>query len=291
MRTQGGAIATAQLKGLGLTDRNVARLVIQGTLVRRHRGVYIDGGVPVTPRMELWAAQLAAGTDAFFSHRATAALLGLRPVNVRALELTVARGHTPRIPGLKIHRTTCPPTRSELRTTTDGLRHSSFARMLIELAPRETAAELDRLISEGARRRLLDLAQLDTALGRRHHVPGRAALEQALERYRPRPADASTLERDFANWLATLPGMPPPQRNVHLADRWEVDFYWPAERLVVETDGSPFHRTPGDLERDRLKDTWLQRHAIRAMRVTDFRFAHDRPGIHDDLRALLALAA
>ncbi|HET9103213.1 MAG TPA: type IV toxin-antitoxin system AbiEi family antitoxin domain-containing protein [Solirubrobacteraceae bacterium] len=290
MRRQAGAITAGQLKGLGLTDRNVARLLTQGTLVRRYRGVYIDGCVAPTQRTELWAAQLAAGPDAFFSHRTTAALLGLRPVNIRALELTVVRSHTPTIAGLRVHRTTYPPTRSELRVT-DGLRHSAYTRMLIELSPRETAAELDRLIAEGARRRLLDLDRLDAALTRRRRVPGRAALERALARYRPAPGDVSTLERDFAAWLATLPDIPPPQRNVHLADRWEVDFYWPAQRLVVETDGSLFHRTPDELERDRLKDTWLQRHAIRAMRVSDFRFAHDRTGIHDDLRALLALAA
>ena len=163
--------------------------------------------------------------------------------------------------------------------------------MLIELAARETAAELDRLIAEGARRRLLDLTAIDAALRRRERVAGRAALEQALSRYRPTPRDVSTLERDFAAWLATLPDVPPPQRNVRLGDRWEIDFFWPAHHLAVETDGSPFHRTPDDLERDHRKDTWLQRHAIRAMRVSDFRFAYDRAGIHDDLRALLALVA
>lgn len=68
---------------------------------------------------------------------------------------------------------------------------------------------------------------------------------------------------------------------------WEVDFLWPAQRVVVETDGAPYHRTPRELERDRVKDAWLQRHQHRVLRVTEFRFAHDRPGIADDLSAMV----
>ena len=108
MRKQAGAIAARQLKGLGLTDRNVARMLAEGTLVRRYRGVYVDGCVPVTSRMELWAAQLALSPEAFFSHRSAVALLGLRAVNVRAMELTVVRGHTPTIAPLSC---TAPPAR------------------------------------------------------------------------------------------------------------------------------------------------------------------------------------
>ncbi len=33
---------------------------------------------------------------------------------------------------------------------------------------------------------------------------------------------------------------------------------------------------------------WLQRHDIHVVRVTEFRFAHDRPGIERDLRHFLA---
>jgi very-short-patch-repair endonuclease len=55
---------------------------------------------------------------------------------------------------------------------------------------------------------------------------------------------------------------------------------------VVETDGEPYHLTPEELERDRLKDAYLQRHDIKVIRVTGFRFEHDRSGILDDLLAL-----
>jgi hypothetical protein len=45
-----------------------------------------------------------------------------------------------------------------------------------------------------------------------------------------------------------------------------------------------------DMEKDRIKDTKLQRIGIRPMRVTDYRFEHDRGGVRDDLIALLQLS-
>jgi very-short-patch-repair endonuclease len=96
------------------------------------------------------------------------------------------------------------------------------------------------------------------------------------------------LEKAFADWLATLPDIPVPQRNVKLAGRWEIDFLWPAQSLAVELDGRPYHSLPADQERDRIKDVWLQRHAISIVRVTEFRFEHDRAGIGADLRHFLA---
>ena len=35
---------------------------------------------------------------------------------------------------------------------------------------------------------------------------------------------------------------------------FEVDFFWPELRLVVETDGLRYHRTPAEQARDRLRD-------------------------------------
>jgi hypothetical protein len=44
---------------------------------------------------------------------------------------------------------------------------------------------------------------------------------------------------------------------------------------------------PADQERDRITDVWLQRHAISIVRVTEFRFEHDLPGILGDLHHFL----
>jgi hypothetical protein len=286
-RRQDGAVRVDQLLELGFTRREMDRLLDGGAFIRRHRGVLLDARTPVSKRGYLFAALLALGPSSFLSHRTAAALDGLRAVNVRAIEVTVVAQHTPRHAGLIVHRAR-QLNADEVRTR-GGLRFSSVARMLMELAPRETRAELDRLIAEAARRRLLHLDQLDHMLALHSGRPGVADLRAALEAYQPSHEDKSGLERVFAGWLATLPDIPAPERNVKLGNRWEIDFYWPAHTLAVELDGRPYHLLPADQERDRVKDVWLQRHAISIVRVTEFRFEHDRPGIEADLRHFLGV--
>jgi hypothetical protein len=286
-RRQGGAVSVAQLRQLGITSREADRLVRGGAFVRRHRGVLLDARVPATRQGQLCAALLAFGHTAFLSHRTAAAIHGLRALNLRAVEVTVTSGHTPRRAGLIGHRTRARPYPDEV-TTQDGLSTSAVHRLLLELAPRETTADLSRLITEAARRRLLDHDRIVRMLSRHPHHPGTAVLTCALQSYRPPTESKSTLEDAFADWLARQsPPFPAPQRNVLLDRRYEIDFYWPEQHLVVELDGRPYHSLPDDLERDRIKDTWLQRRDIHVVRITEFRFANDRKAIQSDLRHFL----
>jgi very-short-patch-repair endonuclease len=286
MRRQGGAVGIAQLREAGFTDEAVKGLVARGLVARRHRGVYVDALAPLAVRGHLFAALLACHETAFLSHRTAAALHGLRALNVRAIEVTVVAEHTPRHKGLIVHRTSRTPLPDEIRSF-DGLRIASPSRTLVDLGARENTRELARLIAETARRKQLDLTRIEASIAHRPRAAGIEKLQEALQRYRPPDPDAkSNLERDFAQWLTTHPEIPAPQRNVWLEDHWELDFFWPEHQLVVETDGEPYHLTPDELERDRIKDAYLQRQNIRVIRVTGFRFEHDRSGIINDLRAL-----
>jgi hypothetical protein len=299
MRSQSGVIGLRQLRALGYSDDDVAGFVVRGGLWRVHRGVYADARAPIPPRGHLFAAVLAVtpgaflpgtpGTPgAFLSHRTAAALYGLRELAVRRPELTVVTAHTPKRPPLRIHRVGEPPAADEVRLR-DGLSVSSPMRLLVELAPRETREELRRLITEAARKRLLDPQRVERTLARHAGAPGVAVLRAELAAYRPTPADKSGFEREFAQWLTTDPRIPPPQRNVWL-EGWELDFYWPDHAVVAETDGERYHMLPADRERDYRKDAWLQRRHIAVLRVGEFRFEHDREGVLDDLLGLLGLA-
>jgi len=48
----------------------------------------------------------------------------------------------------------------------------------------------------------------------------------------------------------------------------EVDFLWRRARLVLETDGGRFHRTPRQIERDRRKEAELVCAGYRVLRAT-----------------------
>jgi very-short-patch-repair endonuclease len=50
--------------------------------------------------------------------------------------------------------------------------------------------------------------------------------------------------------------------------RLEVDFLWPAQRLVVEVDGFRFHSSRATFERDRERDAVLAASGYTVVRVT-----------------------
>ena len=287
MRTQSGVVGLRQLRALGITKAEVAGMVGRRELWHVHRGVYADTRSPMTPRGHLFAALLsfAPESDPFFSHRTAAALYGLRELSVRRLELTVVAAHTPKRSPLRVHRVSQAPPADEIRLR-DGLNVSSPLRLLAELAAHETPDELRRLITELARKRLLDPQRVNSMLERHAGRTGIGDLRAALAAYRPTPADKSGFEREFAHWITTEPRIPPPERNVYL-DGWELDFYWPDRGVLVETDGERYHMLPEDRERDHRKDAWLQRRHIAILRVGEFRFEHDRPGVLADLLGLL----
>jgi hypothetical protein len=289
MRHQAGAVSLTQLRGLDYTEKEIRWMVTSSQLWRVRRGVYADARSPMASRGHLFAAALTFAPEAiaFFSHRTAAALLGLRDLWVGRLDITVVADHTPKRPPLRIHRVNRAPLPEELRTQ-DGLTHSSAMRALVELAPHETPDELNRLITLAARKRLIDPQRVERALADHAGAPRIGDLRAALAAYRPTPADESGFEREFAHWITTDPRIPPPHRNVYLGG-WELDFYWPDQRVVAETDGERYHMLPADRERDYRKDAWLQRHHIAVLRVGEFRFEHDRPGVLEDLLGLLGL--
>ena len=91
-----------------------------------------------------------------------------------------------------------------------------------------------------------------------------------------RACDAARLPRPLANaWLM-------------LEDREiKADFLWPAERLVVETDGRATHSTHAAFEEDRRRDQSLVLAGYRVVRFT-WRQVTDEPAlVAATVRALL----
>jgi hypothetical protein len=282
-----GVITLEQLYGLGLTYTEVHRRIRLGRLFALHRGVFAVGHPDISPQGHLRASLMALGDTSFLSHSASIAAQGLRPINVHRIELTVVADRTPKRPGLIIHRTSAQPHRHELRHRF-GLRYSSLARALIEVAPKERPDELLRLVTVGLHRNLADLQAIEQAIARHDHRPGVRILRSALHRYVD-PADRkSGLELSFDAYCATDPRIPPYRRNVHMGPHeWDVVFA--DQQLVVELDGRPYHVALQDMDNDRAKDIWAQRQSLRIMRITDFAWEHGRARAIEDMLALLAL--
>jgi hypothetical protein len=289
LRGNAGVISASSLAKLGFSHDEVLGLVAHGALRRLHRGVYADGRAPLSDQAYLKAALLALGGRAWLSGWAAAMAWGLVPLSIPRLEVTVVAPATPRQrPGLRVRSVRTSPHHSEIRGH-KGLRVSSIPRLLIETAAGGGSdQQLDALIEQAVRRNRLEIPDLATTLTRNTGQRGSARVRKICTAYLPHTDRKSGLERSFDRWLTRHPEIPAPQRNVHLGP-WELDCFWPNHRLALELDGRPYHTVINEIERDHRKDTWLQTHGIRILRVTDTRFKRNKPSIHQDLTTMLAL--
>lgn len=288
-KRQEWVISVAQLYSLGFSHEEICGMVDRGYLHRLHRGVYAVGRRQLTGRGWLFAAFLGCGDESFLSHRTAIALRGLCPINPYLIHVTVIGSASRRRSGVVIHRARVDPHPGEV-TTSGGLRASSMYRALVEAAADEPRQWLGEMIEAGVRRRLVDIRKLEEAIAGHAGARGITKLRAALAAYRPRHFDKSGLERSLAAAIAADPSMPAPERNIHHEAgniRWEIDFFWRKERVALETDGSQYHLTPQDRERDRIKDAKLMAEGITPMRITDVRWELDPTGALADLRAIL----
>jgi very-short-patch-repair endonuclease len=291
---QGGVVSRDQLSGLGFTDKQILHMADDGSVHRLHHNVFAVGHRRLNNRAHLFAALLSLGPRAFLSHRTAAAVHGLRSINLHEVEMTVPGSGGRARDGLVIHRTRKEPHHADVRTHGD-LRVSAIPRMLIELAGRETAAELERLVTMAVQKRLLrpdsqdGRAALEAALARHPRHPGLATLTAVLAVYRRTESRKSELERTFDRLLAAHPELPKPLCNIEI-DHWEIDCFWPEHNLAVELDGRAYHVAAGAMEKDRIKDAFLLRQDITPLRFTDFRMEHDVRGILRDLHHFLEVA-
>jgi very-short-patch-repair endonuclease len=137
---------------------------------------------------------------------------------------------------------------------------------LIDLACSLDRAQLERAVNEADRLDLIDPSALRTALDAYTGRPGVARLRELLDR-RTFCLTDSDLERLFLP-LVERAGLPLPHTRQRL-NGFRVDFFWSELRLVVETDGLRYHRTPAQQARDHVRD---QAHL--ATGFTPLRFTH-----------------
>ncbi|MDX6623078.1 MAG: hypothetical protein QOE75_1010, partial [Solirubrobacterales bacterium] len=88
--------------------------------------------------------------------------------------------------------------------------------------------------------------------------------------------------------IAASAGLPSP-----LSKQWvngfEVDFYWPALGLVVETDGLRYHRTPSAQKRDAKRDRAHILSGMTPLRFTHYEIRYEGRRVRSELSQALAL--
>jgi very-short-patch-repair endonuclease len=199
------------------------------------------------------------------------------------IHVTVTHRGGRNLRGVTVHR--CRSIDPGDLTRIDGIPVTALPRTLLDVAETEGAALVAKVLEEADRRDLLDPAAIHACAERNPSRRGRAVLLPLVEGYVPTPDAKEGLERDFQLFLRAR-GLPLPEVNTlvhgHLVDCW-----WPDQRVVVELDSRTWHDHWDARERDFTRDTTLQRHDIRPIRVTDRRLTRHGDDLESDLRGLL----
>lgn len=257
---QHGIVTAAQLSEAGIGRDGVRRRVAAGRLHRLHRGIYAVGHRSLSWRGRWLAAVLAVGGDAVLSHTSAVALWQfLRPIP-GVIHLTVSGdGGRKRRVGICVHR-------SRTLTKRDVTRRHGIA----VTTPARTIEDIRGEVEPYLFRRALRQAELAG-----HRVPHLSAVKRTR----------SDLELLFLS-LCDEHGLPRPlvNRRVH---GHRADFYWPEQRVVVETDSWEYHRGSVAFEDDHERDLKLRLHGITTRRYTGDQLEMESGAVAADLGAAL----
>lgn len=262
-RAQHGVITAAQLRSAGFGRSAIARRVRGEWLVRMHEGVY-RVGVVAGPFAAEMAALLACGPLSVIGHRSAVVVLGLRWRYGGPVELVMP--HDVRLGRAGVRCRRVMALAADEVMVRHGLRVTTPARTLVDLAATTSVADLERLIEEMLFQRLASSSDILEAVRRGAGRPGVRKLRATAELLDESSFTRSEAERLLKALLRSA-RLPMPRMNVRRSG-WEVDAVWDRQRLVVEVDGYRSHGTQPQFERDRKKDGQLMLAGYRVLRVT-----------------------
>jgi very-short-patch-repair endonuclease len=260
---QHGVVARRQLLGEGISAAVIARRVSAGLLEPLHRGVYRVGPVRA-PHVVDMAAVLACGESTVLSHRSAGALWSAGALNRPDAVEVITSADRGRRHGI---RACCIRTlRTDETTTLENIPITTPARTLVDLAAVVDARELERALALTLNHGLADAASILAVLDRHPRLHGAHVLRAMIVSETQPAFTRSEAEQRFLALLRKAM-LPMPEANVRLAG-YEVDFYWRAQRFVVEIDGFAFHASARMFESDRRRDAALAAAGVRVTRVT-----------------------
>lgn len=260
---QRGLVARRQLLAAGVARSSIAMLAAQGRLLSVHRGVYAVGHASPAPLARETAALLAVREGAVVSHLSAAALWGMVARADETIHVTVPRSAGATRPGVTVHRArSLRPADVRIHL---GLPVTCPARVLLEIAPTVTARTLELAYDRALVERILTRAEVAELVTRAVGHSGGRSVRRLLESACTTVTRSEAEERVLA--LIRAGGLPTPAVNARVCG-YEVDFWWPGHRVVLEVDGFRYHGTRRAFEHDRRKGATLAAAGIVTTRVT-----------------------
>lgn len=255
-RRQLGLITRAQALQL-VSKWDLQRLVADGHLITIRRGVFADAGAPATYEQAVLSAVLAAGEQAWASHRTAARLYRLKVPPPEAIDVLTLPDVRVRLEGVDQHRNQVLPMRDLGRAGT--IPATTVAKTLVDCTPWLPGIRLTHAVDDARRRKLVTYDEV--AAAHAEIDKGRRTGRHKVVSLRPVVADrhdagGSDRELDVRSVLrrAGLP-LPEQQHPVFVAGRWRfLDHAYPAPMIYLEFDGWSEHgliRSTFDDDRER----------------------------------------
>ena len=267
---QQNLIGSVQLAECGLGKDAVARRVRAGWLRLVFQGVYSVGSGELVALARERAALMSCGTGSFISHRSSAFIWGMRMEPPPTVEVSVLAGGCRSHKGMQIHRIQAIDPR-ELRRH-DGLWVSSPARAVLEVAAVGSRGELIDVVDQGLALRPFTPGDLKAVLTRNPGRRGAGRMAELITDDTAMAISRSLVEKAFLRLIRDS-GLPMPETNVPFG-RFEADFVWREQRLIVELDSATYHSGPGVFQRDREKALVFRDAGFDTMRLTRGHVVH-----------------
>ena len=286
---QHGVLTLAQLGEIGLSASAVRSRAARGRLHRVHTGVYAVGRAGLTGAGRLMAAALTYGPEAVISHRSAAGLWGLRRNNRAAIDVSLPRRSVRARPGIDVHRAGTLSAADVMAV--DGIPVTTVARTLVDLGDVTNRRAVETAVEQAEVLRLFDQKAIDDAIRRAGPRRGTGLLSSVLhDENTGQTLTESALEEAFLA-IVRRAGLQDPEVNtwITLPDGTpaRIDFLWREQRLAVEIDGHPFHRTRQSRERDARRDQLVRLAGYEPLRFTGRQVAREEEWV---ARTMLALA-
>lgn len=264
--TQGGVVTREQAFQVGMTRRGIDRRLASGRWVAIRRGVY-QVFAPRTGIDEVRAA--VASLPGAVAGLWTAARLHGFSVGTDGPEAVVVHTRTTHVFGhLRVVR--CHDMRRDHITEVDGLRTTTIARTVVDLAARLPFAELCRVVDSVLAEFPVSVSDLAGTLSHvaRRGRPGVRYLRDILDE-RSDSGDLSMLE-SRGNELLRRADVGPFETEYPMPwnPRRRFDVAFPVQRLAIEWDGRFWHSTASAFQVDRERDRTALANGWRVARFT-----------------------
>lgn len=283
--TQHGVISQSQAKGWGMTANSIHHRVRTGEWIRVLPRVYRLRGAPETWHQNLMAAALWAGESAVVSGRSAAALHEFDGFQPGPVEVSSTKKLKSPDPSLVVHR--IKKFGSADLATHLGIPVTSPARTIVDVAGVVDTETLRYALDSCVRRRLFTLTRLRWQIRQSGGQRGITTLRQMID---GATIPHSLFERKFLRLIdSSSLEMPECQFRIYDGRQFlgQVDFCYPAARLIIETDGRKWHVDDDAFQKSRDRRNAQTSRGWRILHVTWSDLTHRPQKLVEDLRRAL----